>query len=131
MPDPTMDPILLAKLRQRCPQTATVDNTANLDQNPNSAFVVDNSYYQQILMRRGVLQIDQELAFDPRTMGTVVNAARGGFNFPTTFSSYQQNFTTKFAQAMVKLGAVQVLTGSQGEIRKSCRVVNNPSQIEG
>ncbi|KAI7982230.1 Peroxidase 60, partial [Camellia lanceoleosa] len=114
MPDRTMDPMLLNILRSRCPQNATTDSTVNLDQNPKSALVVDNSFYQQILLQRGILQIDQELALDPQTKGSVIYAARG------------LDFQTKFAQAMVKLGAVQVLTGTQGEIRTSCRVVNNP-----
>ncbi|KZV17366.1 peroxidase 60-like [Dorcoceras hygrometricum] len=43
-PDPTMDSKLLATLRARCPQNATVDNTVNLDQNPLSSLTVDNSY---------------------------------------------------------------------------------------
>ncbi|CAL5352602.1 unnamed protein product [Camellia sinensis] len=116
MPDRTMDPMLLNILRSRCPQNATTDSTVNLDQNPKSALVVDNSFYQQILLQRGILQIDQELALDPQTKGSAIYAARG------------LDFQTKFAQAMVKLGAVQVLTGTQGEIRTSCRVVNNPKK---
>ncbi|KAL7226196.1 hypothetical protein ACSBR1_021347 [Camellia fascicularis] len=113
MPDPTMDPMLLITLRSKCPQNATIDSTAYLDQNPQSSFVVDNSYYRQILFRKGILQIDQEMAFDPQTMRTVINAA-SGYDFPF-----------QFAQAMVKLGAVQVLTGTQGEIRALCRFVNS------
>ncbi|KAF5937618.1 hypothetical protein HYC85_025124 [Camellia sinensis] len=113
MPDPTMDPMLLITLRLKCPQNATIDNTAYLDQNPQSSFVVDNSYYRQILFRKGILQIDQEISFDPQTMLTVINAAWG------------YDFSFQFAQAMVKLGAVQVLTGTQGEIRASCRFVNS------
>lgn len=115
-PDPTMDPRLLITLRQRCPQnsTASNSNTINLDQNLLSSFVVDNSFYRQILAHRGVLQIDQELALDPLTSATVSTIA------------HSWDFCSKFGQAMVKLGAVDVLTGTDGEIRKSCRAINNP-----
>ncbi|KAL7173937.1 hypothetical protein ACSBR2_033240 [Camellia fascicularis] len=44
-PDPTMNPVLLEMLKSRCLQNETVDNTADLDENPVSAYVVDNSYY--------------------------------------------------------------------------------------
>ncbi|GJR24283.1 peroxidase 60 [Tanacetum coccineum] len=38
-PDPTMDSSLLISLRSRCPQNASVDGTANLDQNPMSSWL--------------------------------------------------------------------------------------------
>ncbi len=113
-PDPTMDPKLVENLKSRCPQNTTSNNFANLDQNPLSSLIVDKSYYGQILAHRGILQIDQELALDPLTQATVTTIANG------------YDFNTKFGQAMVKLGAVQVLTGTQGEIRKSCRAINKP-----
>ncbi|XP_059627030.1 peroxidase 60 [Cornus florida] len=113
-PDPTMSPLLLMSLRLRCPQNAASDGTANLDQNPFSSLIVDNSYYRQIMLLKGVLQIDQELALDPLTNATVATIARGF------------DFSTRFGQAMVKLGAVEVLTGTQGEIRTSCRAINKP-----
>ncbi|KAA8544269.1 hypothetical protein F0562_022281 [Nyssa sinensis] len=111
-PDPSMNPLLLNFLKFKCPQNVTVDNTANLDQNPLSSLIVDKSYYRKILLDKGILQIDQVLALDPLTQPTVTTIA----------NSY--DFCTRFGQAMVKLGAVQVLTGTQGEIRKSCRTVN-------
>ncbi|KAL3530376.1 hypothetical protein ACH5RR_009698 [Cinchona calisaya] len=111
-PDKTMSPLLLFFLRFICPQNAVVDNTANLDQNPLSSLNVDNSYYWQIKLNRGVLQIDQELALDSATKDIVTSIAKGF------------DFSTKFGQAMVKLGAVQVLTGTQGQIRSSCSAVN-------
>lgn len=63
-------------------------------------------------MNRGILQIDQELALDPLTRSTVQGIA------------FFSDFRSKFTQAMVKLGAVEVLTGTQGEIRQSCRAIN-------
>ncbi|XP_073144477.1 peroxidase 60-like isoform X2 [Henckelia pumila] len=108
-PDPTMDSMLRDTLITRCPQDSlSDDNTVDLDQNSSSSSTVDNSYYQQILSNRGILQIDQELALDPWTQPTVNSIAQGW------------NFTTGFGQAMIKLGAVQVLTGEQGEIRQFC-----------
>lgn len=107
-----MDSSILTALRARCPQNSTIDNSINLDQNPLSAMTVDNSYYKQIVMHRGILQIDQDLALDPLTKSTVDAIAKGF------------NFNVKFGEAMVKLGAVQVLTGYQGQIRRSCRAIN-------
>ncbi|XP_022003571.1 peroxidase 60 [Helianthus annuus] len=111
-PDPTMDLGLLTWLRLVCPQNATVDSTANLDQNSSTSSTVDNSFYTQIMLHRGVLQFDQELALDPLTQSTVAAIA------------HSDDFNTKFGQAMVKMGAIQVLTGEQGQIRKSCRAIN-------
>ncbi|XP_076915929.1 peroxidase 60-like [Bidens hawaiensis] len=116
-PDPTMDSTLLASLRKTCAQNATVDRTVNLDQNPLSSKVIDKSFYNQIMLRRGVLQIDQELALDGLTKSKVAAVAASS------------DFNTKFAQAMVKMGAIQVLTGTQGEIRKSCRAINPQNLI--
>ncbi|XP_021279152.1 peroxidase 60 [Herrania umbratica] len=112
-PDPTMDLSLLQKLKSICPQNSPADRSVDLDQNPLSSLTVDNSFYKQIILKRGILQIDQELALDPLTNGTVASIATSN------------DFPAKFGQAMVKLGAVGVLTGSQGEIRKSCSVTNS------
>ncbi|CAL5357194.1 unnamed protein product [Camellia sinensis] len=121
MPDPTMDPMLLITLRLKCPQNATIDNTAYLDQNLGEGLGSRCSVVEVVGevgasgddRWRSILQIDQEISFDPQTMLTVINAAWGC------------DFSFQFAQAMVKLGAVQVLTGTQGEIRASCRFVNS------
>lgn len=65
---------------------------------------MDNSFYKQIRLGRGILQIDQALVLDPLTNNTVASLANGN------------DFLARFGQAMVKLGAVDVLTDSQGEI---------------
>ncbi|XP_065866363.1 peroxidase 60 [Euphorbia lathyris] len=111
-PDPTMDTTLLNILRNKCPQNSDGSNTTFLDQNLSSSFIVDKSFYQQILQHKGILQVDQELALDPITSSAVQNIANGAdFNF-------------KFGQALVKLGRVDVLTGNEGQIRRFCRSVN-------
>ncbi|CAI0417336.1 unnamed protein product [Linum tenue] len=105
------DQFTVNTLRSRCPINA-IENTVNLDQNPFSPLVLDNSYYQNILLRRGVLQIDQELGMNRFTRPIIANLANS------------VDFPARFGAAMVRLGAVGVLTGTQGEIRSSCRVVN-------
>ncbi|RZS01704.1 hypothetical protein BHM03_00031611 [Ensete ventricosum] len=108
--DPDMDPAFVAMLKSRCPQTSVVDNPVFLDNGTPST--VDNSYYKQLVARRGVLKVDQNIAMDAATNGTVKSLASGSLSFPSLFGN-----------AMVRMGSIQVLTGTQGQIRKSCRVV--------
>ncbi|KAL3752307.1 hypothetical protein ACJRO7_013027 [Eucalyptus globulus] len=96
-PDPTMDPSLASALRSTCPNKQTnVDNI-------------------QILARRGILQIDQEIALDRQTKD-IVGAIAG-----------RLDFSTRFGQAMVKLGTLQ--NGAPGEIRQSCRAINTARKL--
>lgn len=111
-PDPSMDFFLANILRSRCPPFSTIDNSVNLDQNSFSPFAVSNSYYRNVMQRKGILQIDQDIGTNPLTRPIVANLANA-FDFPT-----------RFGAAMVKLGSIGVLTGSQGEIRRSCRATN-------
>ncbi|CAM8970261.1 unnamed protein product [Rhodiola kirilowii] len=111
--DPSLDLALASQLKQTCPQTQTVDNSINLDQNISSSNTVDNSFYNQILLKRGVLQIDEAIALDSLTRPTVSSLATGAIDFQT-----------RFGQAMVKMGAIQVLSGKRGQIRRSCRAIN-------
>ncbi|XP_039052552.1 peroxidase 60-like [Hibiscus syriacus] len=111
--DPTMDPSLAEQLRLICPEKSEADAAVSLDQNLTSTFVFDSSFYNQTKKHRGILGIDQALALDPLTSNIVANLTTGS------------NFTARFGQAMVKLGSVEVLSDSQGEIRKLCRVVKN------
>ncbi|KAF2323106.1 hypothetical protein GH714_033490 [Hevea brasiliensis] len=56
---------------------------------------------------------DQTLMNSPSTQRMVVNNARNG-----------GAWAAKFAKAMVHMGSLDVLTGTQGEIRRLCSVVN-------
>ncbi|CAH9074021.1 unnamed protein product [Cuscuta epithymum] len=42
------------------------------------------------------------------------------------YSRDQKKFFNDFGAAMIKMGNIAVLTGSQGEIRKDCTRVNTP-----
>ena len=108
-----MDPSLRRDLIPVCPKGTTTDNFAFLDQNPESSNVVDNSFFVQILNQRGILVFDQVLGRDPTTIGFVQELAANG-----------TLFNVELAQAMVKLQALDVLTGDQGQIRKVCSRVN-------
>uniref|UniRef100_A0A803MXT0 peroxidase n=1 Tax=Chenopodium quinoa TaxID=63459 RepID=A0A803MXT0_CHEQI len=111
--DPTMDPTLREQLSETCPQGQFSNNFALLNQNPQHSGNVDNTFYDQILKQRGILSIDQALANDPLTKATVVQ-----------LSLNATLFNVALANAMVKLQAVDVLTGNQGEIRNVCSKFN-------
>ncbi|KAL2320530.1 hypothetical protein Fmac_029499 [Flemingia macrophylla] len=110
--DPNMDPGLQATLGRICRPSGR-DPTVFLDQNTSFAF--DNQFYNQILLKKGVLFIDQQLALDPSSRGLV-----------STFAQDDDGFRRSFVDAIVKMGTIGILAGSEGEIRRNCRVFNTP-----
>jgi len=113
--DPSMDPIFARHLKAKCPPPSNSGNGRDpavpLDVlTPNR---LDNKYYTDLKNRHGVLTSDQTLLSSPSTAGIVRNNARNG-----------AAWSNKFAAAMVKMGSIDILKGSQGEVRKNCRVVN-------
>ncbi|KAH0633883.1 hypothetical protein KY289_036851 [Solanum tuberosum] len=67
-----MDPTLAAQLLKTCAKSSA---TAFLDQ--NTSFTVDNEYYRQIILRKGILTIDQELTLDKSSAPIVTSFAVG------------------------------------------------------
>ncbi|XP_058766755.1 peroxidase 5-like [Vicia villosa] len=111
--DPSMDPNFAMMLKSKCPppQSQTRDPTVVLDgSTPND---LDNMYYTKLKNKRGLLTSDQTLADSDLTKRMVLKNAR-----------HNAIWRVKFAKAMVHMGSIQVLTGSQGEIRERCSVVN-------
>lgn len=74
---------------------------------------LDNMYYKNLKVGKGLLESDQVLWTTPATRTMVKSNA----NHPGAWAH-------RFAAAMVHMGSVELLTGKQGEIRKNCRVVN-------
>jgi peroxidase len=113
--DPTMDPSYLAALTTQCPQqsaTATAPQplVAMDPVTPNS---FDTNYYANVVANRGLLASDQALLADPTTSAQVIG-----------YTTSPDTFQADFADAMVTMGNIGVLTGSSGTIRTNCRVVS-------
>ncbi|KAI6694552.1 hypothetical protein NL676_022262 [Syzygium grande] len=111
--DPSLDPAYAAYLKTKCPPPSNANQTnPTVPLDSITANTLDNSYYFQLLKLRGLLTSDETLHTSPSTSGMVVNNVKNGFGW-----------SMKFANAMVKMGSIDVLTGNQ-EIRKLCGVVN-------
>ncbi|XP_004295653.1 PREDICTED: putative Peroxidase 48 [Fragaria vesca subsp. vesca] len=70
----------------------------------------DSHYYQSLLRGRGLLFADQQLMANKRTARVVTAYASDGGSA----------FRMDFARAMMKMSVLNVLTGSQGEVRFDC-----------
>lgn len=103
-----------ASLRQKtCPKTNGNgdNNLAPLDFQTPTFF--DNKYYKDLVSKKGLLHSDQQL-FSGGSTDSIVQS----------FSINPGFFRSDFATAMIKMGDITPLTGSQGEIRKNCRRAN-------
>ncbi|CAN1155836.1 Lignin-forming anionic peroxidase [Linum perenne] len=90
------------KKKKACPALDTVT--------PKS---FDNNYFKTLMRKKGLLESDQVLYSGGSTDGIVEEYSRDG-----------GKFSTDFAAAMVKMGDIGVITGSDGQIRKVCSKAN-------
>ncbi|KAK8683159.1 hypothetical protein V6N13_039226 [Hibiscus sabdariffa] len=116
-PDPTLNATYLETLRKVCPVGGNETVLVNLDPTTPNAF--DNDYYTNLEGQQGLLQSDQEL-FSTSGADTIEIVDR--------FSRDQIAFFESFAVSMIRMGNISPLTGSEGEIRMSCRKVNGDSR---
>ncbi|XP_010550378.1 PREDICTED: peroxidase 10-like [Tarenaya hassleriana] len=111
-PDPTLSESFLQSLQTQCPNQDSSDtNLAPLDGVTTTRF--DNVYYRNLLNGSGLLGSDQALMTDNTTSSLVLY-----------YSQYPYAFYRDFGVSLVKMANIGVLTGSDGEIRKSCRLLN-------
>ncbi|MCL7043334.1 hypothetical protein MKW94_024467 [Papaver nudicaule] len=97
-------------LKGICPLSGGTNNLAPFDSTPT---VFDNTYYRNLVSRRGLLHSDQVL-FNGGSADAQVIA----------YSNNNPTFLSDFAAAMVKMGNLSPLTGGNGEIRINCRRTN-------
>ena len=110
--DPTLDPNYAVHLKKKC---KFGDTTTIVEMNPGSFKTFDEDYYTIVAKRRGLFQSDAALLDDVETRAYVE------FQSSTPGSTFAKDF----AESMVKMGQIEVLTGNAGEIRKHCAFVNN------
>ncbi|XP_051210863.1 peroxidase-like [Lolium perenne] len=110
--DTNINAAFATSLKANCPQSGGNGNLAALDATTANAF--DNAYYTNLLSQKGLLHSDQVLFNNATTDNTVRNFASSG-----------AAFSSAFATAMVKMGNISPLTGTQGQIRLSCSKVNS------
>nr|XP_016432863.1 PREDICTED: peroxidase 43-like [Nicotiana tabacum] len=110
--DPSINPSLLPELMATCPQNGNVNVRLPIDEGSSDAF--DNQILQNIRSGFAVLRSDASLYEDVVTR-SVVDSYFGMFS-PFLGISFEADF----ANAMVKMGRIDVLTGFQGTIRRVC-----------
>ncbi|KAG9447869.1 hypothetical protein H6P81_013997 [Aristolochia fimbriata] len=109
--DANIDSAFATTRRGNCPSSGGDGNLAPLDVQTAASF--DNAYYQNLVSSRGLLHSDQEL-FNNGSQDSLVR----------TYSQNNARFASDFAAAMIKMGNIAPLTGTNGEIRGNCRRVN-------
>ncbi|KAJ3692121.1 hypothetical protein LUZ60_012471 [Juncus effusus] len=109
--DTDIDPRFASLRQQTCPLTGGDDHLAPIDVQSSTRF--GNDYYQNLLAKRGLFHSDQEL-FNGGSQDSLVR--RYAFN--------GRLFASDFVTAMVKMGNISPLTGTNGQIRLNCRNVN-------
>jgi peroxidase len=112
--DPALDSEYAANLKARKCRSLN-DNTTIVEMDPGSSRTFDLSYYRLLLKRRGLFQSDSALTTNSTTLSFVNQLLQGSL----------ENFFAEFADSMEKMGRINVKTGTVGEIRKQCAVVNS------
>ncbi|KAG0564657.1 hypothetical protein KC19_8G128900 [Ceratodon purpureus] len=122
----TLDPTYRAALNKSCPpgsaaesdachwewQCAEMENKRRNNLDVTTPNVLDEVYYKNLQNKKGLLTSDQNLQSDRETRPMVAA------------NTQMRTFGPKFAKAMVKLGNIVHLSGTQGEIRLNCRRFN-------
>ncbi|CAN1155833.1 Lignin-forming anionic peroxidase [Linum perenne] len=109
--DNIIDSDFARKKKKACPAEGGDRYLAPLDTVTPKSF--DNNYFKTLMRKKGLLESDQVLYSGGSTDGIVEEYSRDG-----------GKFSTDFAAAMVKMGDIGVITGSDGQIRKVCSKAN-------
>ncbi|MCO5602278.1 hypothetical protein L7F22_056407 [Adiantum nelumboides] len=108
--DPTLNAEFASTLTTICP-TSNSTNFTNMDTFTPNRF--DNKYYTSLMKGFGLFTSDSSLVLGNRTYATV-----------QSFYSNKIMFFEQFGLSMIKMGQIDVLTGTEGEIRTNCSAIN-------
>lgn len=106
-----IDSDFATSVKSNCTSTGGDSNLSPLDVTTKVLF--DNSYFKNLVNKKGLLHSDQQLFSGGSTDSQV-----------TTYSTSSSTFSADFASAMVKMGNLSPLTGNSGEVRTNCHKVN-------
>ncbi|BBN08801.1 peroxidase [Marchantia polymorpha subsp. ruderalis] len=109
--DPSIDPAFAASLKKQC-KFGDTKTTIKMDQS-STKDTWDQNFYSNVLKGKVLFQSDDATKRNSQGLKIVQNYNKKG-----------SPFSSDFAAAMVKLGNLDVLTGSKGQIRRKCNVVN-------
>ncbi|KAJ9176929.1 hypothetical protein P3X46_012190 [Hevea brasiliensis] len=114
LPDPSLDSEYVANLREnKC--KSPDDNTTKVEMDPGSRNTFDLSYYSLLVKRRGLFESDAALITDSVSLSLINQLLSGSV----------EDFFAEFANSMEKMIKINVKTGTVGEIRKHCAIVNS------
>ncbi|KAK9664014.1 hypothetical protein RND81_14G013900 [Saponaria officinalis] len=111
--DPKLSPSYAAWLKTRCPKVAG-DSKSFVFMDRITPKVFDEKYFTMVTQHRGLFQSDAALLDDSETKTYL----------ETQVNTHGSTFAKDFAKSMTKMIEIGVLTGSQGEVRKTCGAVN-------
>ncbi|KAL4203039.1 hypothetical protein AMTRI_Chr02g266540 [Amborella trichopoda] len=114
--DPTLDADYAATLQSLCPFNASTNNETTVPMDVFTPDDLDVNYYVGVTQNFGLFTSDQTLLTNDSTSALVEE----NIGSPDVWQA-------RFAAAMIKMGDIEVLTGTDGEIRTNCRVVNSAS----
>ncbi|KAL1557806.1 Peroxidase 43 [Salvia divinorum] len=107
--DPSINPAFLPELKSTCPRNGDINVRLPIDRGSEQVF--DSQILQNIRKGFAVLQSDAALYQDESTKAVV----------DSYFADlFRPSFEADFADSMVRMGRIGVLTGLQGTIRRSC-----------
>ncbi|KAK9757247.1 hypothetical protein RND81_01G151400 [Saponaria officinalis] len=109
--DPSIETSYAKTLKAKCQNPK--DTTTTLEMDPDSFTSFDNHYYVNLKGQKGLFQSDAALLTNNQASGFVQDMLK------------KNNFFEQFAISVQRMGAIKVLSGGQGQIRKKCNVVNS------
>lgn len=108
--DPSLDPAYAEFLKTKCRNLTDIITTVEMD--PGSGHDFNSDYYVSLNHHKGLFQSDAALLTDDDAREITMQMTD------------LNKFLTAFSESMMRMGAIEVLTGTEGEIRKTCAVIN-------
>ncbi|XP_010070010.2 peroxidase 3 [Eucalyptus grandis] len=108
--DPSLNSTYAASLKNQCKNLT--DNTTFVPMDPITPLSFDTRYFTVLRQRRGLFESDAALLTNPNS----ASITREMLN--------SRRFFKSFRTSIKRMGAISVLTGKSGEIRKVCSKIN-------